>query len=373
MLVKSFEQTCAACHLDQIKGKGQVGAPGITVIRLPGLDVQTLRSRGIVIGDWPEDADGKITPFMQLLLGSNAVADADFLDLSKAGAAQLQQAADVAWAIKGLIYDLSEKGQGELERRLAQSLPGDLSPGQFGAVGGLLSADVVQALRAKWFPNLATEIAEHRIGKQLSAAGSTNSPSAVRPATAGELKPEDWVLRGGWYRSDLDFSLSYRPTGHSDPFLRSWLELAVGAPQARTLFDSLSASNSVGLCIKCHSVDESRINWRGFQPDAFDHPFTRFSHTAHFSLLDDRGCQTCHRLDLKSPPEAYTATFARENRDPGVFHSSFKSIELATCASCHSQKYAGDSCLECHNYHVGHFMPTLPREQWSRAAPNLNP
>jgi hypothetical protein len=376
MLVKSFEQTCSACHLDQIKGTGQVGAPGITVIRLPGLDVQTLRSRGIVIGGWPEDADGKITPFMQLLLGSNTVADVEFLDLSKAGAAQLQQAADLAWAIKGLIFDLSEKGQAEMERRLAQSLPGNLSTAQSGAIGGLLSADVIQALRAKWFPNLAAEITQHRIGRQLSPDGSTNSPSAALPATGAELKPEDWVLRGGWYRSDLDFSLSYRPTGHSDPFLRSWLELTVAAPPARALFDSLSASNAVGLCIKCHSVDgaqEWRINWRGFQPDAFDHPFTRFSHTAHFSLLDDRGCQTCHTLDLKSPPDAYTATFARENRDPSVFHSSFKSIELSVCASCHSQKYAGDSCLECHNYHVGHFMPTLPREQWPRVASNLNP
>jgi len=74
-----------------------------------------------------------------------------------------------------------------------------------------------------------------------------------------------------------------------------------------------------------------------------------------------------------APRENYSASFARENRDPAVFHSNFRSIELAMCASCHTQKYASEGCLECHNYHVGHFMPTLPREQWGRPLSGLNP
>ena len=71
--------------------------------------------------------------------------------------------------------------------------------------------------------------------------------------------------------------------------------------------------------------------------------------------------------------ESYAASFARENRDPAVFHSNFKSIERAMCASCHTHKYASESCLECHNYHVGHFIPTLPRQQWPRPLSGLNP
>ena len=376
MLVKSFDETCAACHLEQIKGKGQAAGPGIAVLRLPGMDVQSLTNHGIVVGDWPEGADGDMTPIMQLLLASNNFAEGDFLDLSKAGENKLNQAADLAWSIKELIYDVSAKGQPELEQRLHKSLQGELSSRQSDTVAGLLSPDVMQALQAKWFPNLAAEIASHRAGNKLPLPSVTEAGTRAAPPSQADVKPEDWVVRGGWYRSDLDYSLSYRPAGHADSFLQSWLDLTVAAPAARKLFDALSDPKAPGLCVKCHSVDSqprSLINWRSFQPDPFEHQFTRFSHTAHFSLLDNHGCQTCHSLDLNAPRESYAASFARENRDPAVFHSNFKSIERAMCASCHTHKYASESCLECHNYHVGHFIPTLPRQQWPRPLSGLNP
>ncbi|HXR05714.1 MAG TPA: hypothetical protein VN765_00195, partial [Candidatus Acidoferrum sp.] len=278
MLVKSFDQTCAACHLEQIKGKGQATGPGIAVLRLPGLDVQTLTNHGIVIGDWPDGADGHVTPIMELLLPSN-LAEGDFLDLSKAGEASLIQAAELAWSIKELIYDLSAKGQPELEQRLHQSLHGELSARQSEALAGLLSPDVMQALRSKWFPNLAAEIASHRAGKKLPLPSVTNAGPAAAPASLTDVKPEDWVARGGWYRSDLDYSLSYRPAGHADPFLQSWLDLTAAAPAARKLFEAWSDAKAPGLCAKCHSVDsqpQSLINWRSFQPDPFAHQFTRF-------------------------------------------------------------------------------------------------
>jgi hypothetical protein len=366
MLVKTFEETCAACHLDGIKGKGQASGPGITVIRLPGLDVESLTQRGVIIGDWPESADGSMTPFMEWLLAVTNLPAIDLLELSKATPAQLNQAADLAWSIKELIYDLSVKGHAELERRLQTALPSFPSQRQSEAVAGLLSPDVVQALRSKWFPNLDAEIAGHRAGKHLATNISTNTPVAAGLATSNDLSPEEWVARGGWYRSDLEYSLSYRPTGHADSFLRSWLELTALAPDARKLFTTLSNSKSPGQCIKCHSIDERPrpvVNWRAYQPDPFEHPFTHFSHKAHFSLLDDHGCQTCHSLDLNAPTGRYAESFGT-NRNPAIFQSSFHPIKLAACTSCHSKKYAGESCLECHNYHIGRFMPTLPRQQW---------
>jgi hypothetical protein len=376
MLVKSFDETCAACHADQIKGKGRAAGPGIAVIRLPGLDVQTLTNHGIMIGDWPEGADGNITPFMQSLLASNVVPEGDLLDMSKASDATLNHAADLAWSIKELIYDLSAKGHTEIEGRLREALHGELSSRQSAAVAGLLSADVIQALRNKWFPNLDVEIARHRAGGKLPPPSTNNAAPAAALPGRETVKPEEWVARGGWYRSDLDYSLSYRPTGHADSFLQNWLDLTVAPPEARKLFDSLSSAGTPGLCAKCHSVDREpqwQVNWRGFQPDPYEHRFTHFSHTAHFSLMDNHGCQTCHSLDLNAPRESYSATFSRENRDPSVFRSNFSPIRLSMCASCHTQKYAGEGCLECHNYHVGHFMPTLPRQQWARPQSGPNP
>src|SRR5262249_49139160 len=153
---------------------------------------------------------------------------------------------------------------------------------------------------------------------------------ADQPNDAG-VKPEDWVMRGGWYRSDLEFGIFYRPAGHADAFLRSWLDLIVPAPVARDLFTTLSDTKAPGLCTKCHSIDTRpapRLNWLPYQPEPFDHTFTRFSHVAHFSLLDDRGCQTCHPLDNAAPSHSYAAAFGPDQGDPTLFHSNFKSISL---------------------------------------------
>src|SRR5579872_5308016 len=168
MLVRSFEETCASCHLDQIKGRGQAAGPGIAVLRLPGLDVQTLASHGINIGAWPDGADGQMTPFMEWLLPNTNLAGIDLLDLSKATAAQLNSAAEFAWSIKEMIFDLSEKGQPELERRVKAALRNDLSSQRSQAIAGLLSPDVIQAMRRKWFPNLDSEVAQHRSGNKTA-------------------------------------------------------------------------------------------------------------------------------------------------------------------------------------------------------------
>jgi hypothetical protein len=328
------------------------------------MDAETLTKRRLDIGAWPEGAEGEVTPLLEWLLGSTNLAGVDLSDLSNANATRLNQAAEAAWSIKELIYDIGSKGQVELERRL-KSPRGPLSLRQAESLVGLLSAEVIRSMSKKWFPNLDAEISQRRGGKKAET-GTTNLVSDA--AATAATKPEDWVSRGGWYRSDLDYSLSYRPVGHADPFLQSWLDLTASVPDAKKVFTALSAPTAPGACAKCHSIDEKPnqvVQWRGFRADAFDHRFTRFSHTAHFSLLDDRGCQTCHSLDLKAPADSYALSFAKGNRDPSRFHSNFQPIQRQTCAACHTRHFAGEGCLKCHNYHIGHFAPTLPRGEWS--------
>jgi hypothetical protein len=77
---------------------------------------------------------------------------------------------------------------------------------------------------------------------------------------------------------------------------------------------------------------------------------TRFSHTSHFSLLDDKGCRTCHTLD---PDATYAQGY--KDRDPSVFWSNFEAIERDTCVACHAEDKVADSCTTCHQYHVGRF------------------
>ncbi|SMF72608.1 hypothetical protein SAMN06265365_13046 [Tistlia consotensis] len=226
---------------------------------------------------------------------------------------------------------------------------GDLSGGDQADGGGLLSGG------------------ESGEGDLLAAPGGSTEPqetTAAAPATppvTAELPqpdPERWSALGGWY-GDY-FALSYRPGDHADPFLKQWIEVAGasrGAPAAAAggedLLSLLTAKDAPGRCAECHRLvrqaDGSLVpDWRARRPEPGRQDFTRFRHQPHFDRLSGRarseGCLTCHRLGRGV--EASAAPAAAGGPD-------FRPIERATCAECHSAAAAGESCLLCHNYHVG--------------------
>ena len=126
---------------------------------------------------------------------------------------------------------------------------------------------------------------------------------------------------------------------------------------ASDLFENLAASKSPGVCAKCHSVDAidegvHQINWQGKRSISNEQKFTAFSHVGHFTLLDERGCLTCHSLNSKAD---FAGGF--KDRDPTTFASNFNLVERSTCAECHTAANAGDNCVTCHNYHIGTFPP----------------
>ena len=114
---KPYETMCAACHNGDIFGETRVSGPkGIDFLTVPGLDVATLKSRGIDTGDWPDRSEAALTPFMSLLLKSNGedpasgVAGLRLLDLSQATDGELGRVAALAWAVKRL-FDRLEGGR----------------------------------------------------------------------------------------------------------------------------------------------------------------------------------------------------------------------------------------------------------------------
>ncbi|HVT72471.1 MAG TPA: cytochrome c3 family protein, partial [Lacunisphaera sp.] len=395
MLVRGFEQACARCHEAQIAGQGRAGDPGIIFFRLPGIDVASLAAAGFAIGEWPGLCEGELTPFMRWLLESDeatraalaTLAGTPLADLSHATPAQKAAAARVLWAVKGLLADLVTQGQQVLVRRL-----GDSAAGATAAVrAGQFSPDVALAAQRAWLPDLLSEVAAWRRGEKIARRAG---PAAAGPA--GEAKPaadaadpddllvelpsdpkvisgappvpetppapalaldeaEARVVAGGWYRQDDTHALYYRPGGHEDPFLAAWLEGTAGrdAPAARRIFTQLSADGAPGLCLKCHSIDDTPagavVNWRGAREQPEIHPFTRFKHAAHFSLMGDRGCMTCHTLAKSAD---YAGSFGAQ-RNPAIFHSNFAPIPKATCVTCHQPAKSGESCQQCHNYHTG--------------------
>ena len=200
-------------------------------------------------------------------------------------------------------------------------------------------------------------------GDALGDEDETAGEDAEVAPAALSAEGEAWAEAGGWYRED--FTLRYRPSGHADGFVRAWLDLsgsvadAPGAEAAGSIFEGLAAPESPGSCVKCHSVDANAdgtrtVNWHARRPEPDFKPFTAFSHTAHFSLLDESGCVSCHALD----PGADTAS-GYADRDAATFVRGFKPVERRICVQCHTGEAAGEGCLTCHNYHVGTFPPAM--------------
>jgi hypothetical protein len=405
MLVRDFEKSCAQCHAAQIEGEGRAGPKGLVFIRLPAFDTAALEKAGAATGEWPDFCEGGLTPFMRWMLEGDATASAaltvlgpvNLANLSSASPAQKAAAAQLLWSVKGLLADLVTQGQQVMLHRMG---PPAMALASTAGRTGQLPADGLLAAQQAWLPNLLVEVAAYRRGEKPARhpaddpaktrpAGPSVPPAAAdqpAPATGAKSAASDDLLtddlpapapaavpsvnppagmkladaelrvaEGGWYRRDETYTLYYRPGGHADRFLPAWLDATAGdaSPAARAIFNQLSDEQAPGVCMKCHTVDQTKtatiVNWRASRLQPNQHEFTTFKHAAHFSLMGDQGCVTCHVFDAKA---AYAASFGT-NHDPAVFHSNFAPIAKKTCTACHQPGIAGASCLECHNYHTG--------------------
>jgi hypothetical protein len=167
---------------------------------------------------------------------------------------------------------------------------------------------------------------------------------------------ESWAEYGGWYRQD--YAIFYRPTGHKDKFIYSWLLLT--GPQApkgdrnpaAAVFDFLTGKDAQGSCTKCHSVDDiggkgRLVNFSAPSVETKQGRFTNFIHEPHFGVLENRGCLTCHNLEKGRP---YLQSY--EHGNPKNFMSNFGAVKKDLCQTCHTSSMARQDCLLCHKYHV---------------------
>jgi hypothetical protein len=90
------------------------------------------------------------------------------------------------------------------------------------------------------------------------------------------------------------------------------------------------------------------MHFESREATAAERGFTRFTHRPHLIQPTLESCDACHQRDDKADTMAGFA-----DRDPLTFTSNFTPISKSTCVSCHTSTAAGDSCLQCHNYHVG--------------------
>ena len=175
-------------------------------------------------------------------------------------------------------------------------------------------------------------------------------------AKAASFDPEVWAQTGGWYRQD--FTIRYRPTGHADQFLQTWLDFAGRAYGAGSrgalapVFATLASKDTIGRCTKCHSVDDQAgakiVNWDAFDPNAIKNRFTNYSHKPHIELVGAKTCVKCH--ELRTSEDGLLKAY--EGGDPFNYTPNFKYLDKAICASCHSQQTEWQNCTVCHGYHV---------------------
>lgn len=205
MLVKPFEAVCESCHLNQVLGEGRSGPKGFPVIGLPGFDLITLYERGREIGEWPRDADGRMTPTTSLLLSVNpsyaddlfTLTGLDLMDLRGASDEELAAVERVMWSLKQLIYDLTMGGHETFQHRLSAALNTTLAERDVAHLMGTMPVDALAMLQREWLPQLPEEIAARRDGRAvpppLWAAAYINPEPEVAPPPADPMPSDDML------------------------------------------------------------------------------------------------------------------------------------------------------------------------------------
>ena len=356
-----YETTCAKCHDDKIEASWDAG---IALFALPMIDVETLRAAGHNIGQWPEQAaeefDGPLPPITKLLLvaddrAASALetlgADFDFFDVDPDDPDQLKAAGEIVWATKQLLYEVSVQGQAALRVRLEKVLDRQLSKEEFSALTARLSPENLSVITDRWLSHLHAEM-QNRAG-ELPPSNPADPPKQNRQAARAR------VAAGGWLRDETTLSIRYRPTGHADPWVTAWIDImaetttGAHAKITKPLLKQMMLPTAAGLCGSCHSVDRLEddrcvVQWFAKHADEEPPTFTTFSHAPHLTQAELADCQACHQIN---PLANVMASYTGEK--PTEYENGFQPLTKNDCAMCHTPGAAGDSCMQCHKYHVG--------------------
>ena len=201
-----------------------------------------------------------------------------------------------------------------------------------------------------------------------STSNLLNAPDKSKPITAGFKDSRAWdqLAFGGWMIDRQRMSMVYVPTGHADPWLSKWIELeemrrgSSGLPGDQSAQQKIALAQQCRQCHSLHSIDRNQpmqnlnwsvsfrkanqgdqdllINdsisnecWKSKRRAANLRPITKFDHGPHLTLPKLNDCQSCHQLGTRD----------------------FVPMQKNQCSSCHQANAAGESCTQCHNYHVG--------------------
>ena len=200
MAVAPFEETCTGCHLDDIIGKERASGPkGIAFLTLPGLDLQTLKAKDALIGEWPDASEAELTPFMKVMIGRDergralieTVDRLNLQDLTDASDDQIAAVTNLVWEIKGLFYALITGKASDVLADLNIGTGAKLSADLVADLTAGIPRDVVISAYQQWLPNLATELASGRDRSQQNQTGWRTAISVAESAPPAEPSDAD--------------------------------------------------------------------------------------------------------------------------------------------------------------------------------------
>ena len=245
---------------------------------------------------------------------------------------------------------------------------------------------------------------------QVSDTNQTQQPNKQTPETNSSLPTGPTRLTKminvdkmqGWVRDDLVCSISYKPSGHADPFVKAWMEWTSRNKESensitRNLEKNFNNVSTTGYCLSCHQTKNNTVSWKASYRNEFRREFTKFSHQPHLLQPQLRDCTSCHVMDetkggtqtenvvakasqaaespkplthvsTDDPAMVKLASFVQtlevsdveydESVDPSLLNSpnqcsDFHAIEKSNCVTCHQPSAVSQSCTQCHNYHIG--------------------
>lgn len=318
---------------------------GLALFALPMLEMAVFEDAGLDVGQWPEQAsdefDGALPPIAKFLLLADPQGKAalvklgvtfDFFDVDPDDEEQLQAAAKVVRATKRLLAEVAENGHQVIGERVGAVLGREILPHELAELVAHLTPESLAVIHEQWLSGKTTE--EDREAAQNLVSG------------------------GGWFRDDLTLSIRYQPSGHDDPWPAAWIDVlaeATGGSHGNAvepLLRQMMKPTAAGQCGSCHSVDQGAdgglmVHWYSKQAAHPKAEFTKFSHRPHLLQAELADCKACHQIH---PDAKVMTSYAGDS--PLVFEYGFQSITKQNCTECHTSRAAGDSCLQCHNYHV---------------------
>ena len=189
MSLAPFDETCSTCHLGQITGEQRASGPkGIAFLSLPGIDQDAIRNGNGVIGEWPEDSQAELTPFMKVIISRtergrailDTIDDTDLQDLAGTNSEKINAVADLVWEIKSLLFALISGKTPDVfgDLKVGKS---SASPANTANLTAGIPRDVLIAMQQQYLPNLALEIAKGPGAESQPVAAPTQASPPESP------------------------------------------------------------------------------------------------------------------------------------------------------------------------------------------------